>query len=300
MNSHRVTDSFHPLQPLLPVAVDFGDVINAALVNSPKTGHGNVGVSSREYYDEAVQRWLSRIFSIDGKTVPIVMAPPMNAFAAYEEFLKGVKKPLDAEPCSKTEILQLLPLISVSVGPPSDRIGHNSTPIRNITYTDEPISKRAGRKYGVTYARYPKPLLYPYSIDIWCRYMTHLTFLQQRFEEAFSARMAHFRVETPFLNYRDSNGTPEGLVAGAKLTGRADNSELERGGAERLLRWTYTVEVEAWQFFDLLKAPTVHAATGESVDEAAGEVSPLTYTDLTGFAKTTQAPMEPATDGVTD
>lgn len=278
---------------------DFGSVWLESLSPDFKGTPGGPGSTAREYYDAGVKRWLSRIFAVNGKTVPMVMAAPMNAFAAYDKLLTDSGR----NPCGKTDITTWpLPMVSVSALAPRDRPGHCAAPIRNVNYVDGPRDRPSGnrvdKKYGVTYTRYPKPVYYPYSIDIWCLYINHLTWLNQRMEEAFSASMSHFRVETPFL------APEEGIIAGAKKISVTDNSSLERDISERLLRYTWNIDVEAWVFFDLLQAPTVHALT--RVDDSNPNSIPAIEDtiDLTGDAKVPIAlqtgPLEPSTDGVDD
>lgn len=286
--------SYKPLHPsaLIPSTgadFDFGTVIDRALADEPPAS-GHPGQSFQYFYDAAVQKWLERIFQLAGRTLPVVMAAPSNAFAEYWRILGRTCAP-GGDPTEAAT--PPLPMVSATSSGHRPRAGSNPYPVRNMAFIDDTRSRRATAKYGTTYARYPKPVTIPYRISVWAQYKTHLHWLVQRFEETFFDLFAHFRVASPY-----HQGCP-GLLAAAKRVSADDVSELERGTEERLLRYDFGIEVEAWIFHDSRRAPTVHAT---ALDAADPFMPYLAYEDLSGAAKPrldqTPGPLEPDTDGV--
>ncbi len=308
MTSHHDPASYHPvysgmLVPNTPADFDFGRVIDKSLSDRPAL-LGERGQTSQWFYDIGVQAWLTQVFQLDGHTVPIVMSPPQNALSAYRKILVGLGRMKECTDCDKPDITTPpLPMVSVSCGAPKPRGGSQPFPIRHVRFIDDELANVATKKYGTTYSRYPKPVLLPYKITLWAHHKSHFHWLAQRFMETFWDYLAYFRVETPYLAKAD------GLLAAAKIIGQDDVSELERGTDERLLRYDFTVDVEAWIFYDSLRAPTVHSVSQEVLAKGPGEPDEMAESvfidteDLTGDAKVPlhlqPPPSEPMTDGVT-
>ncbi len=302
-------DSYKPVFPgsLIPnteADFDFGKVIDKSLADRPAK-LGEKGQTSQWFYDVGVKAWLERIFQLEGNTVPVVMAPPQNALSEYRKILVGLGRMQECNDCDKPDITTPpLPMVSVSGGAPKPRGGNQPFPIRHVRFIDDEIANVATKKYGTTYSRYPKPVTLPYKISLWALHKSHFHWLAQRFNETFWDYHAHFRVETPHLAKAD------GLLAAAKITSQDDVSELERGTEERLLRYDFMVEVEAWIFYDTLRAATVHSVSQEVLAKGPGESDEqaesvfIDTEDLTGDAKVPlhlqPPPSEPMTDGVTE
>lgn len=288
--------SWHPVSPLIPTDWDFGRVIDDVLPEDP-----DKAIPSQLRYDMAVERWLRRTLQILGKTPPIVMAAPMNAFAAYDQLYRRScpNRPENAQPP--------LPFVSVEAKAPQLREG--SAPVRilrGMSFIDDEEARRASARYGVTYMRYPKPLTYPYTIHIWALTKSHLHLLGERLEETFWDDRATFLVETPWVK----DDRPVSIYASAKKVSADDASDLARSnGEERLLRFVVQIEVEGWMWFDTLRAPTVHRNSQEILVKGPGETNAqaeldtILTADLTGVAKPAlfeqPLPVEPLTDGVT-
>jgi hypothetical protein len=79
-----------------------------------------------------------------------------------------------------------------------------------------------------------------------------------------------------------------------KLTGSRNSTELQRGDdADRVQRWTFTFDVEAWVFYDELLAPTVQILDQELIEENTGELIGQTIERLTDLAPVPLSLQEP-------
>ena len=225
-------------------AADYRKVILAAYSNQADM-ESNLFI---RFYNLAIQNWITDLIVIDGRPIICVKSTPMRAFSTYRHLL--VHTGFEHLPKDSDDIERFpLPFANFTRGIPktNPRLKQDSYPIRNIGFLDGTMKRR------VAHTRYPRAMLIPYSIDLWCKYESHMDYMIQRVQEQF-VPMAYYDVSSPF-----SDGT---IVMPIKLTEITDNSDLERDQTDdRLLRITVSIEVEAWMFFDIHQAPTFQTET---------------------------------------
>ena len=227
-----------PIHPniIIPVGWDFGAVLLSAVTERGGTYHDPF----LRFYDRAVQQWVQGVTSMNGKVVPAIMASPLLAHATYKELLgkRNLVHP-DAESVDAKFPLPYISIERTSIDPNPAHANCNY-PMRKQARIDADLQRRTG------YSRYPKPLLLSYQIDVWARYQSHMNWMVRGIEQQFWDQIAYWGVQVQHLPT---------LLMPIRRGGFVNNSDLETD-KERLLRWTLTVKVESWMFFDLLKAPT--------------------------------------------
>lgn len=204
------------------------------------------------FYNYALKKWITDLIVIDGRPIICVKSTPMRAFSTYRHLLihNGFKDlPKDAEDIERFP----LPFANFTRGVPkiNKEYKQDSFPIRNIGFLDNTMKRRT------SYSRYPRPYRITYSVDMWCQYESHMDYIIQRMNEQFTP-IAYTVVDNPF--------SKNGLAMPIKLIDITDNSDLEREDTEdRLLRTTFSLEVEAWMFYDIKSAPTYMTNTHQVI-----------------------------------
>lgn len=232
-----------------PQDFDFGDVLERSL-HGDGDGENN---SMFRLYDQGIADWIKKSTFLKGKSLPIVFASPKNAFSEYRDLLgdrfTGNAENLNAFP---------LPFCSIHFVNHSVRPGYvQHMHIPNIG------TATADGKRGV-YTRYPVPKWLHYQIEVWSKYRNHHNFLGQLMEEQFWDVLAYMMVKHPH-----QDGEP--MVTAIHKENVQNNSDLPQENKDTIFRWTYSVKVEAWQFFDLMGAPTVDRVVTEVADEETEE-----------------------------
>lgn len=228
------------------------------------SGTGRDNKDFLNVYNVAMKGWLSDIFTVAGNSIPVVMAAPKLAFSDYWYSLPEPIKASYLQACSGggpdridpatppppnfTNAMYPLPFISFSrVGNPEPRTGSNAVPLRNLGFID--IDRKQ-----TSWSRHPTPYTLTFQIEIWSKYQSMHNWWFSMFDEAFQGQMSYMGVPS-FLS-----DTAEPLMTGIKIKSAVDNSDLEAtSDKESIFRWTMTVEVEAWKFYEVRSAPTVHS-----------------------------------------
>ena len=228
-------------------------------------------------YNEAIESWISNLIIIDGRPITVVKASPMRAFSSYRHLLKN-RMTGDDLPADMDDIERFpLPFANYTRGVPkvNKTLQQQAWPIRNIGFLDDTNKRRTA------WTRYPKALVIPYTIDLWCKYESHMDYIMQAAMEQF-VPVAYWQVQSPF--------TEETYTMPIKLIGDiVDNSELEHDSVEdRLLRLTMNIEVEAWMFYDIKQAPTFQIETDMYVMLKSGEDEENNDGGLDLFTKSTK------------
>lgn len=203
-------------------------------------------------YNEAMVDWVKARMIVDGKPLPVIPSPPQNAFANYRKLLVAIGSLEECSGNSRDYSNLPLPLISVHQTGEDLREGQTRFPLRNLG-----VYKETGERF----TRYPKPMWFSYSIDLWARSKRHLGWMKQRMEMSFRDRLAHFRVA-------HSPG-PTAFITAIHREGMEDQSQVSRAETEELiLHAVLTVKVEAWMWDDILYAPRVLVVshTGSDAD----------------------------------
>lgn len=236
-----ITSPLNPLIPHGPEDTDFKDVVVEVLPSGAESPEGTFLKS----YDTAMRDWLRGVTAWDGRVMPIVFAAPLRAMSQFRELLKlGQITPLEPPQDGDLNFAKApLPFISFVRGDfrPGTRQNQNY-PIRNVAFLDDTNKRRTA------FTRYPMSMIIPYQIEVWTKGLGTQAYLMQRIMGQFWPKIAYWQVKTPFLT---------DFTMPILLKGVSDTSTLEGGqDGERVLRLTFSVEVEAWMFFDLVQAPT--------------------------------------------
>ncbi len=249
------------MQPhgLVPWDGGFGVVV--------KEQHGDgTGRDRKDFlnvYTAAVKDWLSGIFTVAGNAIPVITSRPKTAFSDYWYSLPApIKKaylqacagggpdvvdPSTPPPPNFINAMYPLPFVSFDmVGGPEPRPGANAVPLRNLGFLD--IDRKQ-----TSWSRHPTPYTLTFQIEVWSKFEAMHKWWFSLFDEAFQSQMSYMGVPS-FLSDKAEN-----LLAGIKLKGAVDNSDLEATpDKESVFRWTLSIEVEAWKFYEIRSAPTVH------------------------------------------
>lgn len=235
-----------PLHTNALVPVDYDNVVTAvaASIDGDDTAY--------RIYNEAVVAWVkSRLVGASGTALPVIPSPPQNAFANYRKLLIELGHLKDC-PEGTNDFSNLpLPMVSVHFTGESDREGSRGQfPLRGLGTHAETQTK---------FTRYPKPLWFNYSIDMWALKKRHISWIKQRFTMSFRGKLAHTRVQhSPFETK---------FLTAIWNEGMEDQSQVSRADAEELvMRSVLTIKVEAWMWDDILSAPQILQVT-ETTDD---------------------------------
>jgi hypothetical protein len=207
-------------------------------------------------YDVGIHNFLKGVLTPVEPTLIILQSSPMRAFADAAAMLaKGMDNPglLNGEDLNRSANVPL-PLISVTPGAPSKRENQRTVPMKNLFRTDLPGTDPKIRERWV--AKPPVPVWLNYQVELWTKTRSTMNALVTALQLKFDPYMAWGVVEIDDWFWGS-------LWMPIHLDGMTDNSELEAGEEDRLLRHTVSFRVEAWAFHPPEKDLTVHKTTVE-------------------------------------
>jgi hypothetical protein len=224
-------------------------------------------------YDLAIHNFLREVLTPVEPTIIIIQSSPMRAFGdAAAMLVKGTDHPalLDKELNRSANVP--LPLVSVTPGAPTRRETQRLVPIKNLFRTSLPGTDPSIRERWV--AKPPLPVWLNYAVELWTKTRSTMnaliTVLQLKFD--------------PYMAWSEAlidNWFWGSVWMPIHLDGMTDNSELEAGEEDRLLRHTITFRVEAWAFHPPEKDFTVHLTT---LEEEPAHLENVCVTGLTRFS----------------
>jgi hypothetical protein len=223
-------------------------------------------------YDLAVHNFLKEILAPVEPTILILQSAPMRAFADAAAMLaKGSDNPglISGEVNRSANVP--LPLVSVTPGAPSPRENQRIVPIRDLFRTDLPGTDPSIRERWV--AKPPVPVWLAYQAEIWTKTRSTLNALITALQLKF-VPMAYGVAEIDDWFWGS-------IWMAVHLDSMTDNSELEAGEEDRLLRHTVTLRVEAWAFHPPEKDFTVHKTT---IDTLTSHFEGVYVTALTRYS----------------
>lgn len=225
-------------------------------------------------YDLGIHRWIQGIVTKTEPTTVVIQSSPMRAFGDAAAMLEkglidsGVLPDGDFNRSANIP----LPLVSVHPSAPEKREWGRITPFRNL-FRDSLPGTGTDMRNRYT-AKPPTPYWITYSIDIWTKTRSTMNALVSDILREFDPYMTYGEavIDTDFW------GT---ILMPIHNQGITDNSELEAGANDRLLRHTLTVRVEAWLFY----APETAKVMLYPVIDDAGtmQLSGLKYVDPMRF-----------------
>jgi len=233
-----------PLHSASLVPTDYNKVSLQVAPNMDSLG------TSYRIYNEAMADWVRSRLMVDGKALPVIPSPPQNAFANMRTMLieLGVLENCSNNPRDYSNLP--LPMASVHNTGEDLREGQTRFPLRNLGV------------YGQTneqFTRYPKPMWFMYSIDLWARKKNHLAWMKHRMEMSFRDRLAHATIA-------HSPG-PTKFITAIWREAMEDQSQVSRSENEELIMHAVlTVKVEAWMWDDILFAPRILGVNHENDD----------------------------------
>lgn len=231
-----------PIYPslLVPHDYDFLQVIESV---SGRTA----AKTAYRAYDEAVINWLKKRFVVLGKSIPIIPAPPQNAFAGYESLLVELGYQHLCPSNRQDYSSYPLPMVNVVRTGEESRSGSNCYPIRNVALV------KNGRKS--LHTKYPKPMLFSYSVGLWALSRQDLEWMKQQVELSFSDYRSTILVKLPF----ETLGTPKQMASIKRESGELVTEFNRDDKTELIHRFVFRLKVDAWMWHDLLEAPTILA-----------------------------------------
>jgi len=199
-------------------------------------------------YDQAVLTWIQDNFPplLEGRTTQLLIATQRKAFA---EVTSG--QIID-------ERTRKLPRISLQrLDPENDPTRFNSNRIRRLGWcnpTQDPQSHLLSSKF-------PAPVIIPYQIDMWTRFVKEMNLWERFIMETFSPSYTYLRIRpNDVWGWKMFSVFWEGAVI--------NNSDLEPQEEERQIRKTININCECWMFpDDFIKRPVVKRVEMEWLDK---------------------------------
>ncbi len=180
-----------------------------------------------ESYDKSIADFCASLFTNDEKALPITFATPDRAFAQ----MKTKFKLRDNQPIP-------LPFLSIqqigdSVPDPTRRLCHK-------------IYKRMGEVYNSDGSincglrmQWPLPYNFTYSIELWVKTRKEA----RRYLRQYAEQFEHGDYSYIAVDHGEGMGLQ---LVRVENQGLADNTQLETGAEQRILRWTATILVYGW------------------------------------------------------
>ncbi len=202
-------------------------------------------------YDNAVKSWITSQFGslVSGKTLYLMIGTPDRAFAEYET-------PTSVDPDGRPP----MPRAALTVEDPEvDPERFNPNKIRTLGYyNDDTYTK-------LNSADYPASIRLPYTLNFWAEYKHQMNLYIQRILKLFKSDYTYLSVDIDAMSPIPVYGTKSiGLFADGGIMNTGD---LEPGGAERMLRRTFSFHMKAWLWdFDFITTRTVREVTLEMRD----------------------------------
>lgn len=210
-------------------------------------------------YAEAMAKWVKSRFAGVSPEIPVIPSAPQNAFSNYRKLLVelGVLKDCPDNPRDYSN----LPLPLASVHQTGDDIREGSVggfPLRNLG-----VHKETNEMF----TRYPKPMWFNYSIDLWALKKRHISWMKHRLEMSFLRQVAHTSIKhCPLVDTK--------FLTAIWREGSEDQSQVSRGATEELLLHTvFMVKVEAWMWDDILYAPRILELQHDGDDTGLADVA---------------------------
>ncbi len=241
------TPATPPLNPLLPHGpgdYDYQQVIKYAL---PRSGDTSTTLSMFDNYDRAMKSWLQSVLFWDGRFLPTIFSAPLRAFSTIRQLIQNNDPSISIPPPRDGQLdYPSMPLPFISYWRGDWKYGprqNQNFPVRNIGFIDGTGKRRTGTM------RNAMPINLPYQVELWCKHSATQGILMQQLLTQFWPKMAYWSVSTPY-------GRP--IWMPIRMMGSSDTSELEGGteAKDRVLRYTFSLEVEGRMFFDVMAAPT--------------------------------------------
>ena len=220
-------------------------------------------------YNEAIVNWCEAVTVVAGTAIPCIISSPQRAFANFAGMIeRRLKTPWPQLPEDQSNIdRHPLPFgcitPSTMVARPS--VGNDNYPIRNIGVVDS-----SGRR-RTAYTRYPKPMFKRYEIVFFCRQRHHSDFIEQKMIGQFWNGIATWSMPHPLAVLNPGDVTNDRMMVRIHYKSHTVLDDLTiQSDADRLIKITFSVDVELWIWFDLLQAPTAlrNTAIIETVDES--------------------------------
>lgn len=273
MRNYIVISSRHPqsifyglpksvlgIDVLLPHSMTPWDGDGTIVKTSLGSGSGTDKKDFLNVYSSAMKIWLEGVFNIGAASLPVVAAKPKQAFASYWQSVSGqvrsailrgygIPVPDDVDamtspPPKLTLAMYPLPFVSFDRSGVKLRDGQMAVPLRNLSFLLDDRSKTA-------WSRPPTPYMLGFQIDVWSKTPTMHDWLFAVFDQAFHLRLSQLAIPNPFFD----DGEP--ILGAIRLRDISDTSDTEAlETTESLMRWTFSVEVEAWRFYELRAAET--------------------------------------------
>jgi hypothetical protein len=198
-------------------------------------------------YDRMIQRWATNVAVWKGRQVPVVLAPPDRAFAVVRDLLAR-----EGHLPSGMDVKVIpLPFVSVSRGDPTLRL-------HEWQYRHIPTGFSDSSKKYATSAYWPQPFNIPYSLEIWSKYFQTDAGLTDMFLREFHSAYAYSMAK---------HMAPYGWkFTPMKFLSYTDNSELEGGDSDRIIRHTLNISVEGLLFFQVEEGLTAQKIIKQMYD----------------------------------
>lgn len=201
-------------------------------------------------YDKAVIRWLLNSMKRDNKSVPTVFAAPERAFGQLAKVLNKKKRGVSGSYYTeKTIPLPFVSLTRLSDRPDFTRRWTRGT-IRKLQALDYNMDRMSTEMFELPedttnfnaweQQRFPTPKVIPYQVDAWAKELRDLDLIHKVLTRS---------MQIGDLTYLDvKHPEPWNWMYRPFLwTAFQNNSKLEvQEGNERVLRYTFSFDVEAW------------------------------------------------------
>jgi hypothetical protein len=170
---------------------------------------------------------------LEGRSTQLLVA---TARKAYAEATTG--RVVD------NETLTFPRIAMTRLGKAGDPSRFNSNRVRRLGWCDDVLKSK------IRSAKFPAPVVIPYQIDFWTRYVTEMNLWEQQILKEFAPQYM-------YLQIRPDDVWQDKLYPVFLDGGIEDNSDLEPGEGDRAIRRTASLRAEAWVFDQDFLAPAV-------------------------------------------
>lgn len=177
-------------------------------------------------YDQSVVTWVTNTLPplLEGRNTQVLVSTARKAFADVTTARLADNETLTTPRIAVTRLDYV-----------NDPIRFNSNRVRRLGWCSTPV------QHALRSAKFPAPVNISYQVDLWTRFAKEMNLWVQQV-------MFDFASQYIYLSIRPDSVWQDKLFIVFLEGGVADNSELDPGEGDRIIRRTFTLRVEGWIF----------------------------------------------------